>query len=218
MKFKRMAILLLFASATALAVTPEEAAIRIEQRLRSLRSLTANFEHLYYSMTVSEPLSERGTFHFEPPDRMRWDSLEPERQIFLYKGGVFQLYLPGENQLIRSRSSGEKYESEILAIFSGTKGLRDEYVVESSPFPTDDPKSVQIKLTPKKEGEFTYILLETDPRNWLIRKAVFFDGAGNKQEYRFSRIRIDRKLSPGLFELTVPPGCEIIEQDRGADH
>jgi outer membrane lipoprotein carrier protein len=216
MKLGRIAAFLVVASAAALAVTPEEAALRIEQKIRSLRSLTADYEHLYYSMMISDPLSERGTFAFSPPDRMRWESLEPERQIFIYKDGVFQLYIPAENQLIRSRSSGEKYESEILAIFTGTKSLRDDYTVESSPFPTDDPGAVQIKLTPKKEGDFAYILLEADPGDWLIRKAVFFDDTGNKQEYRFSRIRTGRKLSPRLFELAVPQECEILEQDAGA--
>ena len=209
---RKIFLVLIFAAQTAFAIPPGEAALRIERKLGSLHSLRADFEHLYYSMTASEPLSEKGVFIFAPPDRMRWDSREPERQIFLYKDGAFLLYLPDENQLLRSRTSGERYESEILTILSGAKSLRDDYIVEESPFPTDDPKAVRIKLTPKKDGEFAYILLEADPKSWLIRKAVFFDGAGNKQEYRFSRIEADPKLPMNAFELDIPRDCEIIEQ------
>ncbi|MHB8095930.1 MAG: LolA family protein [Candidatus Aminicenantales bacterium] len=206
-------LLILVSAATASAVTPDEAVLRIENRLRSLNSLEADFEHFYYSMTSSEPLVEKGRFYFLRPDWMRWDSREPEKQTFLYKEGVFLFYIPEDNQLIRSRRSKDKYESGILAIFSGTKGLGEAHIVEAGPFPTDDPNAVQVKLTPREEGEFAYLLLEADSRNWLIRKAVFFDQAGNKQEFIFSRIKVDPKLPRSLFELEVPPDCEIIEEE-----
>lgn len=201
------------AAAPASAVTPREAAARIEARLRSATSLRSEYEHLYYSMTASDPLREKGGLLFQKPDRMRWDSREPEAQTFLYKDGLILYYIPEEKQLIRSRASGEGSESEILSLLSGRKKLTEAYVVDDSPFPTESRDAVQIRLTPKAEGEFTYVLLETDASTWLIRKAIFFDWAGNKQEFRFSRIEVNPRLAPGLFDLKVPPGTEVIEDD-----
>jgi outer membrane lipoprotein carrier protein len=198
-------------------VSPEEAAARIEARLHSLKSLRSEYEHLYYSMTASEPLLEKGTLYFQKPDKMRWDSREPEEQIFLYSGGTYSFYVPEEKQLIRRRSAGDKVESEILALFTGSRSIRDGYAVESSPFPSDNARAVQIKLTPREEGEFTHILLETDPESWFILKAVFFDWSGNKQEFRFTGIRIDPRFAPGLFDLKVPEDTEIIEDGAPTD-
>lgn len=215
MIFPAIALALLGAALPAPAVTPREAAARIEARLLEARSLRSEYEHLYYSMTASEPLREKGRLVFQKPDRMRWDSREPEAQTFIYKDGLILFHLPEEKQLIRSLASSDRSEFEILALLSGRKGLTDAYEVDASPFPTDAGNAVQIRLTPRVEGEFTYILLEADPATWLIRKAVFFDWAGNKQEFRFSRIEVNPRLSPGLFDLEVPPGTEVIEDDAG---
>ena len=213
MRFPAIALAFLSTALPEPAVTPREAASRIEAKLQAARSLRSEYEHLYYSMTASEPLREKGRLLFQKPDRMRWDSLEPEAQTFLYRDGLILFYIPEEKQLIRSRASGDRSEFEILALLSGQKSLTDAYVVDESPFPTEAKDAVQIRLTPKVEGEFTYILLETDAATWLIRKAVFFDWVGNKQEFRFSRIEVDPRLAPELFELKVPPGTEVIEDD-----
>jgi outer membrane lipoprotein carrier protein len=213
MRLPAIALAFLYTALPVSGVTPQEAASRIEAKLLAARSLRSEYEHLYYSMTASEPLREKGRLLFQKPDRMRWDSREPEAQTFLYKDGLILFYIPEEKQLIRSRASGDRSEFEILALLSGRKSLTDAYVVDESPFPTEAKGAVQVRLTPKVEGEFTYILLETDAATWLIRKAVFFDWAGNKQEFRFSRIEVDPRLAPELFDLKVPPGTEVIEDD-----
>jgi outer membrane lipoprotein carrier protein len=216
MKLRAISLVLLLGVIPGIAaVTPEEAASRIEARLRSLKSIRSEYEHFYYSITASEPLRERGTLYFQKPDRMRWDSREPEEQIFLYSGGTYSFYVPEEKQLIRRRAADDRYESEILALFSGTRPIRDSYIVEDGSFPSENPRAVQIKLTPRTEGEFTYILIETDPGDWFIRKAVFFDWSGNKQEFRFTGIRLDPRIPPGIFDLRVPPDTEIIEDQAG---
>ncbi|HEX2695307.1 MAG TPA: outer membrane lipoprotein carrier protein LolA [Acidobacteriota bacterium] len=217
MRFPAIALAFLCTALPVSAVTPQEAASRIEAKLLAARSLRSEYEHLYYSMTASEPLREKGRLLFQKPDRMRWDSREPEAQTFLYKDGLILFYIPEEKQLIRSRASGDRSEFEILALLSGRKSLTDAYVVDESPFPTEAKDAVQVRLTPKVEGEFTYILLETDAATWLIRKAVFFDWAGNKQEFRFSRIEVDPRLAPELFDLKVPPGTEVIEDDASLE-
>ena len=202
-----------FAAWAAVADTPEEAALKIEAKLRSIKALQSDYEHLYYSMNVSEPLAEKGRLYFQRPDRMRWDSREPEEQTFLSKGGTYLFYIPGEKQLIRSRVSKEGFESEILALFSGSMNFRESYLIEAASFPTDSAGVIQLKLTPRKEGEFTYILLEADSKSQLIQKAIFFDWAGNKQEFRFSRIKVDPRFPQDLFDLKAPPDTEVIEDE-----
>jgi outer membrane lipoprotein carrier protein len=191
----------------------EEIALKAEKKLQSFQSLQANFEQFLYSTSVSTPLDERGKFYFKKPDLMRWEYEEPEKKVWLYKDGNFLFYIPEDNQLIRSSQSKEKYESEILAILSGQKSLRDNYQIEFNPFPTDEPKAWQLKLTPKVEGEHSFILLEINEKSWLIQKAVFLDWAGNKTEFHFSQIKTDVRLSPKVFELKVPRDCEVIEEE-----
>jgi outer membrane lipoprotein carrier protein len=195
------------------SVTVEDIALKVERKLSSVQSIQSNFNQIYFSSSVSNPLIEKGKFYFKKPDLMKWEYKDPEEKIFLYKEGIFLQYFPEDKELYRSYSSKEKYESEILSLLSGNRRLNDNYLIEPSPFPSENRKVRQLKLTPREEGEYTHILLEIDEKTWLIRRAIFFDWAGNKNEFKFSQIKTDVRLSKKVFELRVPPDVEIIEDE-----
>ena len=56
-----------------------------------------------------------------------------------------------------------------------------------------------------------FILLDKDKKSLFIIKATFFDWAGNKQEFIFSRIQINRDMPDRTFDLIVPEDVEIIK-------
>jgi outer membrane lipoprotein carrier protein len=189
----------------------QTAAVNIEKKLSSLESLQADFEQVEYSASISTPLREKGRFYFLRPDLMRWEYQKPERYVFLYKEGVSLAYYPDDNQLFRRTLSPEEKDSEIFALFTGKRKLAETYLIDPASFPSEKKTPVQLKLTPKQEGEFSSILLEVNEKTWLIEKAVFFDWAGNKREFHFSQIKPNSRLSPKVFELEVPPDCEVID-------
>jgi chaperone LolA len=207
-----LAVLLL--SGAARAATAEETAANMEKALRKVRTLQARFEQLYFSMSVTEPLRERGDLFLQRPDLMRWQYKDPQEKVFLYTGGLLQVYVAEDKQLTRSRVSPESYDTDILGIFMGKKSFRDLYTVEDTRFPTDSARVRQIKLTPKEEGDYSHILLEVDDKTWLIRRVIFFEWAGNKREFLFSRLRTNAALPARTFELKVPPGTEVIDDTR----
>jgi outer membrane lipoprotein carrier protein len=202
-------------ASAAQAVSPDEAVARLERTLKAVTTLQARFEQLYYSMSISEPLREKGDLFLEKPDRMRWDYKTPQEKVFLYKEGVLEMYLPEEKQLTRSPVSKEALESDIFGIFLGTMSFRDAYVVEDSPFPTDATRVRQIKLIPKTEGDYSHILVEIDETTWLLRRAIFLEWAGNKREFVFSQVKTGGRIPAKTFTLKVPPGTEVIDETKG---
>jgi outer membrane lipoprotein carrier protein len=192
-------------------VSAEQAVANLEKALKALTTLEAGFEQLYYSMTVSEPLREKGDLFLERPALMRWNYKTPQEKVFLYKDGVLEIYLPEDKQLIRSPVSKEALESDIFGILLGTVSFRDAYVVEDTSFPTNAAHVRQVKAVPKTEGDFTHILLEIDETTWLLRRAIFLEWAGNKSEFLFSQVRTGLRLPARTFFLKVPPGTEIID-------
>jgi len=206
-------IYLSFLPVTILAadLSPQDIALHLEKKLKSVSTLRAEFKQYYYSTGVQEPLTGHGQVFIRRPDRMRWEYDSPEKQIFLYKDNHFWLYFPEDKQLIKNAAGSEVQESEILGLLSGNFSLLDRYEVAFNPFPTDRKNVYQIKLNPRQESQFSYILLEIDQKTWLLLKAVFFEPAGSKLEYHFSRIKIGQKMPDELFELKIPPDCEIIE-------
>jgi outer membrane lipoprotein carrier protein len=195
----------------SISFSVQDAVVNIEKRLSSLQSLQADFEQVEYSASIATPLRERGRFYFQRPDLMRWEYQVPERNVYLYKEGISLAYYPDDNQLFRHALSPEEKDSEIFALLTGKRKLKDNYLIEPASFPSENKTPVQLKLTPKQEGEFSYILLEVEEKTWLIEKAVFFDWAGNKREFHFSRVKANPRLAPKVFELEVPPDCEVID-------
>jgi outer membrane lipoprotein carrier protein len=204
-------LLALWAGFLPASISPQEAARNIEKTFSSLRSLQADFEQAYYSASLATPLIEKGKLILLKPDLMRWEYLEPERNIYVYKEGVSLAYFPEDNQLFRHTLSPEEKDWAIFSLLTGRAGIIETYTVEAAEFPTKTKEAVQLKLTPREEGELSYILIEADTRTWLLEKIVFLDWAGNKQEFRFSGFRLNPRLDVRLFELKVPPDCEIID-------
>jgi outer membrane lipoprotein carrier protein len=193
------------------AVTPQQAVRNLENAFASLRSLEADFRQDYLSSTLATPLQESGRFYFQKPDRMRWEYREPEPHVFVVKDGRVWDYVPEDNQLIRTALSPEQKNSAVFSLLTGRARIEDDYQIEPAEFPSDRKSAVQVKLIPRQEGEFTHILLEIDTGTWLIDRIVTLDWAGSKQEFVFRRVKLNPRLAEATFEVTVPPGTEIIE-------
>jgi len=198
--------------AQAPAQPAEEIAARLEKRLRSLRSLQADFDQFYHSASQTAPLHEKGRFFLQRPSRMRWEYFEPEAKVFIYQEGIFEQFYAEDNQLIRSRLTGEESGAEILALLAGEKKLRSSYAVEAGPDPATLKNALSLKLTPLREGEYSSILVEVDDRTSLPARLVFIDLAGNRTEFLFKKAKADVSLPSRTFNLKVPQDCEIIDE------
>lgn len=189
----------------------DQAVSKAEFSLRSLKTLKADFEQIYYSGSISMPIKKKGQIWFQKPDMMKWEYKAPEKETFLSKNGTFLYYIPEDNQVFRGRISQESHEGEVFFILSGQKNIRDNYNAELSPFPTDEKNVLQLKLTPKEEGFYSHILLELDKKNGLIKKIILFDWTGSKNEIFFKRIKTNMRLSNKTFKIKYPSDAEIIE-------
>lgn len=209
-------LLSLFAFASLSSFTPEEVALKAEQKLFSITSIKANFTQIYISKSLSTPLQEKGEFFFKKPGLMKWLYQEPEKKIFLLKEGNFDFLDFENNQLIRGSLSTENHESEILELLSGKLRFQDRYHIEFTQPPKDPDRNriFHLTLTPKVEYEYSLIQLEIDERTWLIQKVIFFDWADNKTEIHFSRIRANTSFPQNTFEIEIPPGVEIIKNNN----
>ena len=208
-------ILVLLIAGWGFAQTAEEVALKLENTLRSHETFQADFEQFYYSSTITTPLHEKGKVYFKKPNLMRWEYKDPEEKVFLIKDDIFWDYNKEEELLTKYNMSDEEHNADIISLLSGQVGLLDTYDVEFSPFPTDNKNVQQIKLTPKdEEYADSFLLLEIDERTCQINKVISFDWSGNKTEIHFSKFKKNSSLSERTFELRVPPGTEIIENQE----
>ncbi len=188
----------------------EDMARSLESRMGEIHSLQADFQQTLFSSTISTPLQEKGTLYIRKPGWLRFDYEDPETHVFLIKGSLYQEYYPEDKQLVERTLTEGGSEAALLALLAGSSGILEHYRVEFDPDAPEDPGGHHLKLTPWEEEADTYIILEIDARDGLIRRAVSFDWTGNRQEFLFSRVKTDIRLSDSIFELKVPPDVDII--------
>ncbi|HHF51127.1 MAG TPA: outer membrane lipoprotein carrier protein LolA [Candidatus Aminicenantes bacterium] len=185
-------------------------ASRTEQKLRSLISFQAEFKQVYYSSSVSTPLTEYGTVYYKRPGLMKWAYSEPEEKTVLLTENKIQYYFPEDNQLLIQDTTDEEQSNNIMSLLTGKTHILQDYDAETA---EEDAagSNYHIKLIPKYNDIENFILLDIDKKSLFIIKATFFDWAGNKQEFIFSRIQINRDMPDRTFDLIVPEDVEIIK-------
>jgi len=185
-------------------------ASQTEQKLRSLISFQAEFKQVYYSSSVSTPLTEYGTVYYKRPGLMKWAYTEPEEKTVLLTENKIQYYFPEDNQLLIQDTTDEEQSNNIMSLLTGKTHILQDYDAETAEEYAAG-SNYHIKLIPKYNDIDNFILLDIDKKSLFIIKATFFDWAGNKQEFIFSRIQINRDMPERTFDLIVPEDVEIIK-------
>lgn len=182
----------------------------LEKRLQEIQSLEADFVQIYFPVYESRGIEEKGHLYLQRPDQMRWDYFAPEKKSFLLKGNMLLSYFYEDKQVIRQPLEEEIIKQSILGLLTGKTKLLDLYSVKVMAREAKD-QIVTLKLEPLEKQEITSLLLEIETRRWLISRIVFFEASGVRQEFLFSRSKLNPTLPAKIFDIPVPAGWEIID-------
>lgn len=182
----------------------------LEKMLQEIESLEADFVQTYFPAYGSRGIEEKGHLYLRRPDQMRWDYSEPEKKSFILKGNMLLSYFFEDKQVIRQPLEEEIIKQSILGLLTGKTKLLDLYSAEVMAREVKN-QIVTLKLIPLEEQEITSLLLEIDARRWLIVRIVFFEASGVRQEFLFSRPKLNPALPAKIFEIPIPAGWEIID-------
>ena len=199
----------------SVSLTPAGAAASDLAPLQSLQAwldgterLEADFEQELESGALGAGLIESGKLYLERPGRMRWEYLDPDHKVALFRGPDMELYLEEEAQLIRTPIPAE---GDLLPLLlAGTGRIAELFEGELI---DDHPGAARVRLIPRRDSETLEVLTVTLRKpSFSITSIEVQDAAGNLTAYRFDSLRRNRKLPRGIFSFEVPPGTEVIDQ------
>ena len=147
---------------------------------------------------------------------MRWDYREPEKKVFLSNKKEVLLYLPEENQLNRSSvKQSEDYRVPFRLLLSrlDLRKIFSKFEDAGSEFqhPAEDRVIIAYPKHAKKVG-YKHVVMEFDPQ-MNIRRLVIVYSNNSIMKFRFNHIARNPRLSTSLFEITPPPGTQIINHE-----
>ena len=227
-----MACILLFSlaghplSRAATSETPGDIAARVEAHYRGVNSLSFSFAQKTSGQLSGRPKSGKGNGVFAKRDGrtyMRWNYVQPERQVVISDGDTISMYFEKLNQMIISDM--DPAQADVLfSFFTGNSPLSENFEI-LAPVQLRDPdvdksdsglQAIALRpLQPQNQLQTIYLWVTADS---LIRRIVLLDHFDTRTEINLSNIIIDpleeteRPDLEAIFAFTPPDGTEIIRQ------
>ena len=204
----------LAASASTTSVPLDQFITEVQKSYHGVQAIRADFTQTYDSGGASRV--ESGTVIFARGGRMRWDYRKPEKKVFLSNKKEVLLYLPEEGQLNRSSvKESEDYRIPFRLLLSrlDLRKVFSKFEDAGSEF-SHAPEDRVVIAYPKHADKLGYkhVVMEFDPQ-MDIRRLVIVYTNDSVMRFKFNDIRRNPKLTASMFELTPPPGTQIINHE-----
>jgi len=191
-----------------------EEATRLQQRYASVTSVAGDFQQNYHAPGVD--ITESGAFWMKKPGLMRWEYRDPETKLFVSDGRETYLYRPEDRQVLVSRFSPSELHSTPLEFLLGRGDILKSFKVSDEtqirPRITGD---VLLRLAPvEPDPNYSYFVLECDPKSFDLRRIVIRENAGNTSEFILTNLQANVQVDNKRFEFKIPKGVEVIRVDE----
>jgi outer membrane lipoprotein carrier protein len=201
----------------------QEQVDKVQQRYRSLTSLTFDFQQITGSGGRARKGAGNCIFYRPAADQagiMRWNYTEPDVQIIINDGKKLSIYNEKDKQLLIS--SAAELESDITySLFTGKQNLLDTFSVDSPDSRFKVTKEIHVvKLIPKKpHGQVKTVHCWFDSKA-VIEQILLEDYFDTLTKLTFSNIKFDTlpansaKTAEELVKLDIPKETEVVRHSK----
>lgn len=191
----------------SILVAVPAAAATVDDAVRAIGGLEADFVQKFTPKGFKNPQIERGRVVFGRLPQMRWTYTHPEAKTFVFDGDTSWLYTPADRQAFRNRlSAADKAELPFLVLSNGD-ALARAYVVSEK----RGPDTVTVALKPKAANPvLREIILTTGAGDRRLKRLEYADRQGNRTVFEFSNYR-KAATDAATFAFKPPAGVEVVE-------
>jgi len=201
-----------------LARDVREVVKKLQARYEQTRDLEASFEQTTKIEGFATPITSSGRVYVKKPGRLRWDYLEPNvEEIYVDRNDVL-IYVPEHKQVLVGKLTQMAASQAPLRLLQGAAKLEEHFDVHPDPSGARGegglPRlALHAKGLAEPGGEKTveWIGVEVYPKTHFIKTVAIHEVSGNVSTFRFTNIKANVGLKPGLFEFTVPEGVAVVK-------
>jgi len=202
-------------SGTGHAMSPEVRALvdRMQSFYEHTQDFTADFRQEYLYRSFGRTVVSTGTVAFQKPARMRWEYLTPSPRTFVLSGDRIYTLDPEAQTLTKAALPTSQLSASVTFLWGKGK-LGDEF--EISRTECKECLGTLLTLVPRKpDPRFREVQLDIDPRTAQVRRSIVIDPDGSRNTITFSNLRTNVGLPKETFQLTPPPGTQILDTTAG---
>jgi len=186
----------------------------IETKYSKARSIEVHFDQTTESVTLQRKKHSSGTILVKIPNKIRWETKTPDKNLLVSDGNKFWFYTPpfaeGENGQLIERKDSDVRSSLASTLMTGSFTVAQHKnkmkIVEKSPS--------EFTLIPKKgsAGTVSQASIYIDLNEKLITRVKLTHSDGNIADIFLSKIDLAKPTEDSLFSFSPPPHTEIIEE------
>jgi outer membrane lipoprotein carrier protein len=176
-------------------------------------TLQARFTQTRVFETLDESDRSAGVLYYRKPDTVRWQYLEPDTSWVVLCGNAGWAVFPRIRQVQKVDLKQSRADAVLALVGFGSCGENLQDVFEISMAPAAGAHLV-LTLVPKRPelaASFARIELALDSRDYLPRKVVLHETAGDRVDFEFFDLRRGGAIDAALFRYEIPPGYEVVE-------
>ena len=197
----------LFLFSPALAGEVDDKIAGIQKAYENIKDMSGDFVQKSFIKDLKRTETFKGQFFIKRPMKMKWSYKGENAQDVLINNDFITIYQKKEKQAFKGKFDRDTYGQAPIALLSGFGKIQEEFAV------SDQKGSLVLK--PKKPmGEIISIEIETAEGEFPIKSFIINDSFSNRIEMSLKDVRINSGLEDTFFELTLPKGVTVFEQDQ----
>jgi len=197
-------LLLICVPFSVLALSPAQ---DLQSRLLTVKTMQANFQQTIVNSQGTVLSSSKGRMAIQKPGKFRWQTLSPAKQLVIANGETLWNYDDALEQVTVQRSAKGIGDRPAMLLSGETHLISKDYAIGRKKLAND---LVGFLLYPKdKNSMFTRIDIYF--RGQRLEQMKFIDTFGQTTHVSFTDLKINKPLSPNLFEFTPPKGVDVIK-------
>lgn len=173
------------------------------------RDFTADFRQEYRYQSFHRTVISTGTVAFQKAAKMRWEYLTPSKRSFVLSGDRIYALDPEAQTLTKAALPTSQLSASVTFLWGKGK-LFDEFDISRTE--CKECLGTLLTLVPKKpDARFREVQLDIDPKTAQVRRSIVIDPDGSRNAITFSNLKTNVELPKDTFQLTPPPGTQIID-------
>ncbi|WP_285904924.1 LolA family protein [Pseudodesulfovibrio pelocollis] len=203
-------------------VAAEDVPDLIQQRYESLKTFRCDFVQELTNAASGDVEQRRGRIWFRQPSQVRWETMEPEKELLILGPDFAWDYIEADEVAIKYNVEALLDSKTVLRFISGRANLKEDFVVKTEWQGADTVRErwgkgfTVLQLVPKEpEPGMVLAYVGVEPGSGLLRQIMIVDFYGNGNEVRLSNMELDVTLSADMFTFTPPAGTHVEDNTRG---
>jgi len=114
---------------------------------------------------------------------------------YISNGQTLWIYRPHDKEVEVYKNLNDMISREALVFLGGLGEMKREFIV------TQEGQGRLLLVPMKKAALFRKLLLQINPKTYLVQEAVLFPKSGNESHYQFIDIHVNEAIPESIFEF-----------------